>query len=468
MIFSCTNMEELQIDPNRTTEVTPDLILTKLCINAFNNVSLDAALASRQMANVDSNADSQYYTWNRASFNAYDNLREVVLMRKEAERTGDTHYLFLADFFEAYFIVNTTSVFGDIPYADALKLTEGISQPKYDSQKEIFLTVLNKLKEASINLPSSGVRFNGDIIYNGDPLKWKKLINSYYLKVLMQLSKHADDADLNIKERFSEIISNPTLYPLIENNEESGQLKFLDIIENRFPLFNSNSLQTAYTMEKTFIDKMKNLEDPRLFEIAQKMSSAANLSITDFNAYNGVLGSGLLSDNQEKNTNGNSSRINENYFSNPVNKSSFVISYAELNFILSEAIVRGWISGNAQEYYGKGIESSFTYYEVSSKAAAYLSNTDVNLVAGREIQQILDQKHIATFLNSGWVSFFDFLRTGYPVLDVSGAGTVGVSVPKRWMYPNGESIDNPINLSEAISRQFSSGDKISEGTWLFE
>lgn len=468
MILSCTNIEELQNDPNRTTEVTPDLILTTLCINAFSNVSLDAALASRQMANVDSNTDSQYYTWNRASFNNYNNLREVVLMKKEAERTGDLHYLFLADFFEAYYIVNTTSFFGDIPYAEALKLTEGISQPIYDSQKEIFLRVLNKLKEAGLNLPSSGVRFNGDIIYGGDPLKWKKLINSYYLKILMQLSKHTADADLDIEGRFNEVFSNPTLYPLIENNEESGQLKFLDIVENRFPLFNSNSLQTAYTMEKTFIDKMKNLEDPRLFEIAQKMSSAASLSVTDFSAYQGVLGSGLLSDNQAQNTNGNSSRINENYFLNPVNKPSFIISYAELNFILSEAIVRGWVSGNAQQYYQKGIEASFTYYEVSDKAVTYLSNTAVNLVVGREIQQILDQKHIATFLNSGWVSFFDFLRTGYPVLDLSGAGTVGVSVPRRFMYPNSESIDNATNLSDAIQRQFSSGDKINEGTWLFQ
>jgi nitrogen fixation protein FixH len=66
------------------------------------------------------------------------------------------------------------------------------------------------------------------------------------------------------------------------------------------------------------------------------------------------------------------------------------------------------------------------------------------------------------------VSFFDFLRTGYPVLDVSGAGTSGVSVPRRFMYPNGESIDNSVNLSDAIKRQFSSGDKIDEGTWLYQ
>jgi hypothetical protein len=54
------------------------------------------------------------------------------------------------------------------------------------------------------------------------------------------------------------------------------------------------------------------------------------------------------------------------------------------------------------------------------------------------------------------------------VLHVSGALTSGVSVPRRFMYPNGESIDNATNLSDAIQRQFSSGDKINEETWLFQ
>ncbi|MGY0425448.1 MAG: SusD/RagB family nutrient-binding outer membrane lipoprotein, partial [Polaribacter sp.] len=374
LVFSsCTNIEALQNDPNRTTEVTPDLILTKLCIKAFKNVSLNATITSRELVNLDSNNDYQYYTWNRNSFDDYSNLREVGLMKKEARRTNQNEYLYLADFFEAYFIVKTTRIFGDIPYSEALKLTKGISRPKYDTQKQIFITVLDKLKKASLTLPSSGVKFNGDIIYEGNPLKWKKLINSFYLKVLMELSKHTNDTDLDIKNKFREVISNPAKFPLVENNQDSGQLKFLDIANNRFPLFNNNNLQTTFTMEKTFVDKMKRLKDPRLFEIAQKTPSGAGLNRDDFNAYDGVLGSGLLSDNQTESVNGNSSKINKDYYSNPINKSSFIISYAELNFILSEAIVRGWITGNAEQYYKKGIKSSFEYFGILPKLANYVS-----------------------------------------------------------------------------------------------
>ncbi|WP_304156309.1 SusD/RagB family nutrient-binding outer membrane lipoprotein, partial [Mesonia mobilis] len=44
----------------------------------------------------------------------------------------------------------------------------------------------------------------GDVIYDGDKLKWRKLINSYYLRILMNLSKKENVAELNIKNRFNE------------------------------------------------------------------------------------------------------------------------------------------------------------------------------------------------------------------------------------------------------------------------
>jgi hypothetical protein len=50
------------------------------------------------------------------------------------------------------------------------------------------------------------------------------------------------------------------------------------------------------------------------------------------------------------------------------------------------------------------------------------------------------------------------------VLHVSGSGAPGVSVPRRFMYLNGESIDNSVNLSDAIKIQFSPGYKIGEET----
>ena len=53
----------------------------------------------------------------------------------------------------------------------------------------------------------------GDIFYNGNFAKWRKLVNSYKLRILIALSKKEADADLKIKQRFTEIMGNPSSFP---------------------------------------------------------------------------------------------------------------------------------------------------------------------------------------------------------------------------------------------------------------
>ena len=39
------------------------------------------------------------------------------------------------------------------------------------------------------------------------------------------------------------------------------------------------------------------------------------------------------------------------------------MGYAELQQILSEAVVRGWITGDARTYYENGVKASFLFYQ---------------------------------------------------------------------------------------------------------
>ncbi|SUV28049.1 lipoprotein [Parabacteroides distasonis] len=41
----------------------------------------------------------------------------------------------------------------DVPYTDAAKMTDGILQPKYDKQEDIYPGLLATLKEAADGLP---------------------------------------------------------------------------------------------------------------------------------------------------------------------------------------------------------------------------------------------------------------------------------------------------------------------------
>ncbi|MCT3734511.1 SusD/RagB family nutrient-binding outer membrane lipoprotein [Elizabethkingia anophelis] len=473
-LSGCSKVEDYQDDPNRPTRVGPESLLPDIEINAFKTIDASAALASRQLTYINGVNREQYYDWQRSSssFGNYDNIKQVQKMIGEAERTGSPVYKSLARFFRSYFFVSLTETYGDIPYSEAVK--DGIFYPKYDDQKSIYKDVLNELAIANTELSKFNSNISGDLIYNGDLLKWRKLINSYRLRILMDLSKRADDSDLNVKQSFADIVNNPSQNPIMEGIGDSGALPFYNLVNNRYPYFNSNDLKTAYYMEQSFVDKLKKSKDPRLFKMAEKKTSTVGVMPDDpFSYYDGLYGSGDLGENSKRASDGLASRINPRYFDDPINEPTLLMGYAELQFILAEAAVRGWIGGNANAYYTKGISASMDFYKIgSADAAAYLAQPTIALKPNSEIEQIkqiMDQKHTALFFNTGWRIFYDQRRTGFPKFNTDGKGILNDGkIPKRRMYPSTEITNNNTNLTNAVNKQYPDGDNINGVMWLIK
>jgi hypothetical protein len=72
------------------------------------------------------------------------------------------------------------------------------------------------------------------------------------------------------------------------------------------------------------------------------------------------------------------------------------------------------------------------------------------------------QKYIAMF-DQGLQAWFEWRRTGYPVLTPAVAGTNGGKIPVRVYYPSDEAARNPSNLNEAVSRQ--GADDLNTKVW---
>ncbi|WP_317235224.1 SusD/RagB family nutrient-binding outer membrane lipoprotein [Niabella ginsengisoli] len=304
--FSCKKFEYFQENPNEPTIADPSLLLTNIEQTAFSNINADAGLASRQLVYTQGNSLSQYYNWTRSSMN-YSSIAQVVRMEQEAQRVNKTNYRYLAKFFKSYFIVSMTQAFGDIPYSQMMQSIEqnnftdsSAVRPVYDKQKDIYLKVLSELKIAGDSLGSTSDAITGDLIYNGSITAWKKLINSFTLRVLMSLSKKEADTDLNIKQRFNEIVTNPEKYPLINNNSENGKLTYYDINGNRYPYYNNNSMKTDYYLDSSFVDILQGFKDPRLFTYGQPAGTVNTSTIKDFSKYDGLVGSAPLSYNTGK------------------------------------------------------------------------------------------------------------------------------------------------------------------------
>lgn len=107
-----------------------------------------------------------------------------------------------------------TDIFGDIPFSKAGYGFQDLSllRPGYDSQREIYLQLLEDLKWAeeniSLTVPLTGAygTFIGfDKLFNGNMLKWRKLANSLRLRHAMRMSEKEPELAGNI---IKEIVDN--------------------------------------------------------------------------------------------------------------------------------------------------------------------------------------------------------------------------------------------------------------------
>ena len=89
------------------------------------------------------------------------------------------------------------------------------------------------------------------------------------------------------------------------------------------------------------------------------------------------------------------------------------------------------------------------------------------MINANGLNQILTQKYLALFQNSGQEAYFNYRRTGIPAFHAGpGTGNSGI-IPKRWLYPSSESFYNEANLKTALARQFGSAVDDVEGCTNF-
>lgn len=469
-LCSCEDLSVIGENPNNVSETPPHLLLTEIQSNAFQVKGKSPLYTSRMIVSTAGENELQYYKWNRGSFNEYDRLRNVTKMIEEAQRTGKPAYEALGKFFRVYYFYNLTLTFGDIPYSEALKgEEEEIYAPKYDSQKEVFQGILKELNDANTLLGDDDI-IEGDIVYSGDAVKWRKLINSFRLKVLVTLSNKENDSDLNISNRFANIVANQPIFNSIADN---GQLEFFDRIGSQYGEFNDSDYGSGLYMDSTFIRCLQDREDPRLFIYADQTKNAKEqgLATDDFDAYEGGNPIWQYGKNDDKAAAGKISKVDFRYTTDPTNEPHVLLGYAELQLILAEARVRGWInSSNAQTYYEKGIKASFEFYNTyAEEYASYVNAQSADLylqgalvdfananTTEEKIEKIVTQKYLRSFLQGGWTPYFENLRTGYPHFLEPESG----APPTRWIYPQSEYQNNNQHVSEAISHQFGEGNDV--------
>ena len=502
--------DEYAVNPNQPTSVPAYLLLRQV----ENDLPVLPGGDADKFCQFTLSSYTYYGTneyWTGAAGLNYGTLNNIVAMEKEAEKASGANnpYSALAKFFKAYFFINMTLKVGDIPMSEALKGLDNPT-PKYDSQKDVFKQSLQLLEDANTQMTtliaSANSAILGDFYYKEsvanpkDGLQslkqWQKVVNTFKLRLLVHLSKKDTDADLNVKQKFSETLANPTKYPIMESMADNLEYVY-NANYNKYPNNKENFGFDALRLcvAATWLNNLAALNDLRAMKVADP-ARGLGFSDTSFKSFVGASNGEDVSTMGGKVVAGLYSPIGrKRYYDGLTGENTFIIGYPEMCFNIAEAINRGWATGDADSWYQKGIKAMFGFYGITDgnntvsflrvgalgpgdyvsytynfSYAAYFTQPAVKYAGNNAtgLNQILLQKYLAFGRNSGFEAYYQWRRTGVPTfLTGAGIGNSGV-IPLRWQYPSSELSTNKVNNTAAVQSQYSGNDNINSKMWIVQ
>lgn len=519
---ACTKgYESLNTDPRL---VTTDIVNVAYLLT---NVEADGIVGSASYGNgtygafcgMDVRSDDNPFTnaanpgeWDFQYTNQLNNLSNIIqIIEAKPNKADFVNQEAIARILKAWDVSVLTDTYGDVPYSEScLPLDKVVLSPKYDTQQSIYTDLFKELKEAAAQLDDTKDSYgSADLVYGGDPGKWRKLANSLRLRFALRLSYI--DASL-AAQQLSDLSEDALLSTLDDDAYVKNNSDYPDHLNPRFyRIINYGTVQESVLAHKVMIDILNNdvvHPDPRIQIFADTITATFNGSTSDngyFFPYVNYRGQPTL---------GN---VTEEYkypwqFNTVSNLADFwrvpivapaIMKCSEVYFALAEAQLHGLLPAgfnpDPNYYYQKGIDAgidwakwfyNLTAPQMSDLEINYLHNTaygaigdpwtdaDVqNYLAYKAIkdeaitafkatpiytlsgtdegklEMIINQKIVALYPDEfqGWC---EYRRTGYPQQGLSpdvNSELKGV-IPRREKWPISEQTTNSANYNDAKSR----------------
>lgn len=466
-LTSCTrNFEDLNIDPNRIDKVTPGSLVTPtiygmstyFTVRSYDftwqimQVGLPNPSAALGVHRYDVSETAGNGTWNTC----YRWLRNVREMQEAAEIYGQPVYKAVAFTLQAYIMGILTDSFGDVPFREALKAEEGVNRPRFDTQEEIYTQLIANLEEANAIYAGEGSMEGDDLLYANNKSRWRKFNNSLLMRLLLRLSKRTE---FDSYHRIRQMIDDPSTYPVFANNDDAALVTITGNPPYNYAWARRQDYVNFEAMASFFVDLLNELNDPRrpLFMTqATQLINGAPQQI----GYKGIpaahSGDASQFDYNPSTPNGNL-MIYEN-IGTPVKE--VIMSYAEVEFIKAEVALHFGNLTEAEEAYRKGIEAAITQWNGGTMPTNYFDNEAARF--NGTMEQLMTQKYLALFFND-YQQWFEYRRTGYPVLPKTAHMLHDGVMPTRFMYHNDVRRFNPDNYREVAERI--GGDNVMTKVW---
>lgn len=450
---ACTEkFDTLNTNPNAPSVATADLFLPhgiQSAVDAYWGGSLGMDIgnlipqywARIQYTDIDQySITSSVYSDAWQTFNI-ESLADYQRIYKLGVEIKNPNYQAVALIMRSWVFSLLTDIYGDIPYTQAIQGLEGVLQPKYDTQKDVYAGIVKELKMANdmIDATDKSKAIAGDILFSNDLVKWKRFANSLSLRILNRMLSKTDAA-MDVKTEINRILSDPAKYPVIGSNAENIQLNYLDATNNNNPINQNRKTRDDHRVSATLVNKLATLKDARLAVYADKPADGGD--------YKGVP-NGLS--NADANALGLSKTSKVGAYFVAATAPGVIMSYAELLFIKAELAYKGiTAAGDVTANYTNGITMSHSQYKLTVGSDYLTANA---LKTGTEgYKQIMEQKWIALY-GQGIEAWTEFRRTGIPELKPAVVNVNGGVIPTRLPYPGSEESLNYTNFSEALKQQ---------------
>lgn len=522
--------DELLQKRDAQESVTPNLLLSSIIQKSAFLYQYEGGVGNTTLATTvqymqgnRSSDDNIFKSYERPKSDLYSITGTIKLVQAaidDVHKKGLKNHEGIFLIFKSLLWSLATDLYGDIYYTEGLRGQEGILFPKFDEQKDIYPALIQNLKDAS-QLLSEGndpIDKTYDILYDGDKTLWIKFANSLRLRLLMRASKNMPDAASGIAE--------VAALPLMNDVSDNACIDYLPGDKTySWPMGSSYMGYTDNFLlmrpSKTLVDSLKALNDERLklwcapierpwtihtdsllindgnrivtvkgftytytweyLDMSNpQISGVASFIVDPMTIYAGYT-AGLYEDVLSANGSYEFPDTKWNYkistFSKLFNENSHPLLKAcmmqsdEVQFLLAEASVKEYISGeNAENYYKRGVELALKRWG-EPLPADYFDNPrakfPVNGTDEIKLARIGLQKWLGLFM-MGTEAYADYRRTRLPFIEQNGYLSSGLyKFPLRFRYPETELNNNAENYQTAVDR-LDEGDTEFSKMWLIQ
>jgi len=476
---SCTKgFVDMNTNPNTTPNALPQQLLAPALVNTVTANMLRARSFNNELMQVTVNeSDSEGaifryditntqadYTWNNW-YAQLTNFKDIYTIASQPI-TLNKGYQGISLICQSWIYSMLTDTYGDVPYFQSNMAKELITEPAFDHQKDIYLDIFTQLENANTLLTgAANVVASSDPVYGGNVAEWRKFGNSLYLRLLMRLSGKAEVSAL-VQAKIKDIIDNNSAsYPIMTSNTDAAVLRWTGSGYLTSPFIAGVREQDwrAPSIATFFFTNLTQWADPRLYQL--------RWSIATYNGgYVGVPsgyspGTAPVARCYFLSTTSATTLMNDPLMGN-------IMNYAELQFLLAEAYIKGYITtGTAKGYYDNGVQNSITfwlptYFTAPVTLATYEAGGSITWNDALSLDTKMEMIHVQKYYAMFWTDFeqwFEYRRTGHPILP-KGPGLVnGGVMPARLNYPVYVQSTNPTNYKTAVTSQGT--DVISTQVW---